>query len=65
MIDHTTHIHQMNTNDTKSFVFDYSFWSHDKYIVDAQGVYQPIDDKYADQKRVYNLIGTDILTNAW
>jgi hypothetical protein len=38
----------------KNFVYDYSFWSHDKFMTDADGVNIPIDDKYADQKRVYD-----------
>lgn len=49
----------------KSFVYDYSFWSHDKFRVDENGVTLPIDNKYADQKRVYQEIGSDILVNAW
>lgn len=53
MIGTTTHIHSPDRNDTKTFVFDYSFWSHDKFVVDGDGVYQPVDDKYADQTRVY------------
>jgi len=46
-------------------VFDYSFWSHDKFLVNPEGVYLPIDDKYSDQKKVYKEIGTEILSNAW
>lgn len=37
----------------KSFGYDHSFWSHDKYTIDPDGIYTPVDDKYADQKRVY------------
>ncbi len=65
MIGNTTHLHQFDLNDKKSFVFDYSFWSHDKFVVDADGIFQPVDDKYADQKKVYDEIGSDILVNAW
>jgi hypothetical protein len=49
----TTHIKDPNYNDVKSFVFDYSFWSHDKFTIDTDGIYRPIDDKYADQEKVY------------
>ena len=46
----TTFIHTPdNPNDTKTFVFDYSFWSHDKFVIDGNGIYQPVDNKYADQ----------------
>lgn len=49
----------------RSFVYDYSFWSHDKFMIDADGVTVPVDEKYADQMRVYQAIGADILVNAW
>lgn len=54
-----------NEGQTKSFHYDYSFWSHDGFRVDEEGYSHPIDDKYADQKKVYDLIGSSILTNAW
>jgi hypothetical protein len=65
MVGATTTVHQLEMNDQKSFSFDYSFWSHDRFEVDAEGVLQPIDSKYADQIKVYNEIGADILVNAW
>lgn len=34
-------------------------------MVDPDGVNIPVDDKYADQMRVYTEIGSDILVNAW
>lgn len=34
-------------------------------MVDEDGVNIPVDDKYSDQKKVYNEIGSDILVNAW
>lgn len=49
----------------KSFHYDYSFWSHDGFEIDENGYSRPIDDKYADQHKVYELIGSGILTNAW
>jgi hypothetical protein len=61
----TTNVHQLETGDQKTFSFDYSFWSHDRFEIDDEGVFQPIDTKYADQKKVYNEIGADILINAW
>lgn len=54
MAGSTTYLRSADSSDPKTFVFDYSFWSHDKFVVDADGIYQPIDDKYADQKKVYN-----------
>jgi hypothetical protein len=49
----------------KPFSYDYSFWSHDGFQTDEEGYSHPIDDRYADQKKVYELIGSSILTNAW
>jgi hypothetical protein len=49
----------------KPFNYDYSFWSHDGFQADEEGYSHPIDDRYADQKKVYELIGSSILTNAW
>ena len=49
----------------KSFNFDYSFWSHDGFEVDQNGYSRPTNDKYADQTKVYQLIGSSILVNAW
>jgi hypothetical protein len=54
MVGSTTHVHMLDGTDQKSFVFDYSFWSHDKFETDDNGIYYPIDNKYADQKKVYN-----------
>lgn len=54
-----------NKNDSRPFVFDYSFWSHDRFTIESDGIYRPVDHKYADQQKVYSEIGEDILTNAW
>lgn len=54
------------TGEKKSFNYDYSFWSHDMFKIDYDGVLIPVQgEKYADQKRVYNEIGAEILVNAW
>ena len=34
-------------------------------MVDPDGIYIPVDEKYADQKKVYDEIGSEILVNAW
>jgi hypothetical protein len=49
----------------RDFNFDYSFWSHDNYRVDENGYSCPLNDKYADQRFVYNTVGREILDNAW
>lgn len=49
----------------KTFTYDHSFWSHDDFELDEEGYNRPISNKYADQKRVYDEIGANILENAW
>ncbi len=60
----TTVIHD-NIEGSKSFTFDYSFWSHDQFITTPDGLNIPKNDKYADQRIVYNALGKQVLDNAW
>lgn len=48
----------------REFTFDYSFWSHDSFSIDEEGRYLPTTEKYADQQKVFNDVGEEILTNA-
>lgn len=48
----------------RTFTFDNSFWSHDGFETNEDGVFIPINDKYADQKYVYELMGKQVLENA-
>ena len=49
----------------RTFTFDHSFWSHDGYRVLDDGYLQPEDENYADQKKVFDAVGRQILENAW
>ena len=49
----------------KKFTFDHSFWSHDGFRTLENGYMEPEDDKYADQKIVFDTVGKQILDNAW
>jgi len=49
----------------KKYTFDHSFWSHDGFRVLEDGYFEPEDDKYSDQKIVFNTVGKQILDNAW
>lgn len=49
----------------RDFTFDYSFWSHDGFREDENGVFVPENDKYADQQSVFNCLGKQVLDNAW
>lgn len=60
----TTHLIDAD-GQKKPFNYDYSFWSHSGFEVDQDGYNRPVGDKYADQKRVYEEIGSSILVNAW
>ena len=46
----TTNIIEPRSTLPRSFTFDYSFWSHDDFIVDKDGVSVPTNSqsKYAD-----------------
>ena len=48
----------------KSFTFDYSYWSFDGFEVDAEGVFRPASDRYADQQRVFDDLGQGVVQNA-
>ena len=54
-----------DTGKEKTFTFDHSFWSHDGYRTLENGYMEPEDDKYADQKIVFDTVGKQILDNAW
>lgn len=41
----------------RSFAFDYSFWSHDNFQEEEDGLLVPKTSKYADQTYVYNEVG--------
>ena len=53
------------TGKEKTFTFDHSFWSHDGFRTLEDGYMEPEDDKYADQKIVFDTVGKQILDNAW
>ena len=56
-----------NDEKSKPFAFDYSYWSHDGSVTDADGVTLPDgpNSKYASQRMVFDDLGQDVLQNAW
>ena len=62
--ENQTHITKEKDKE-KIFTFDYSFWSHDDFKVLDDGYLSPISDKYADQKKIFNTVGKQVLENAW
>jgi hypothetical protein len=49
----------------KLFSFDFSYWSHDCFDTNAEGVMVPKTSKYADQQKVFDDLGRGVLTNAF
>jgi hypothetical protein len=50
----------------RQFVFDHSYWSHDGFRVLENGYLAPMPDGiYADQKRVFDDLGRQMVQNAW
>ena len=48
----------------RSFTFDHSFWSHDGFKSLKDGMIVPKNDKFADQAKVYEKVGKQVLRNA-
>lgn len=49
----------------RTFSFDHALWSFDGFKNDEHGYSYPVTPKYADQKKVWELLGTSVLTKAW
>eukprot|EP00276_Gloeochaete_wittrockiana_P018094 CAMPEP_0184337354 /NCGR_PEP_ID=MMETSP1089-20130417/5742_1 /TAXON_ID=38269 ORGANISM="Gloeochaete wittrockiana, Strain SAG46.84" /NCGR_SAMPLE_ID=MMETSP1089 /ASSEMBLY_ACC=CAM_ASM_000445 /LENGTH=1226 /DNA_ID=CAMNT_0026663017 /DNA_START=221 /DNA_END=3901 /DNA_ORIENTATION=- len=60
-----TSITDPETNEKKSFAFDYSYWSHDGFVEDDTGYNVAVTEKYSTQRRVYEDLGVAVLDNAW
>jgi hypothetical protein len=67
MRGNTTTIFDVNDPEKskRDFTFDFSYWSHDAFHIDANGVAVPDSDRYADQKRVFLDLGQGVLKNAF
>ncbi|XP_078800696.1 kinesin-like protein KIF28 [Oryzias latipes] len=55
-----------DSQNQRSFSFDYTYWSHSGFIRDYSGLYVPeeLGGRYADQDRVFQDLGQGILENA-
>ena len=67
MAGETTTIHDPMTGQARPFTFDYSFYSHDGFVANQDGITVPADESsnYADQQLVYRALGEQVLDNAW
>ncbi|EAR96121.2 kinesin motor catalytic domain protein (macronuclear) [Tetrahymena thermophila SB210] len=61
----TTLIHFEDSKKNRDFFFDFSFWSHSGFEQDETGLCKAVDQKYCDQRKVYDLVGAQMLDNAW
>ncbi|CAL8085089.1 unnamed protein product [Calicophoron daubneyi] len=55
-----------NRSETKTFTFDHSYWSHDGFKIQDDGVFVPDSphSRYASQQTIYDDLGQGILDNA-
>ena len=53
----TTLVNLKEEGKNKDFSFDYSFWSHDGFETKENGFMVPLEEKYADQQKVYETVG--------
>ena len=63
-----TSITDPSTGQTKKFYFDYSYWSHDGFMVDPNtGMFEKDtpDSNYASQTAVFSDLGVEVLDNAF
>jgi hypothetical protein len=61
----TTIIDSTHATQPKTFTFDYSYWSHDGYKEDKDGLLVATSPDYADQVSVFNDLGVGVLNNAF
>ena len=53
-----------NNGKERSFTFDHSFWSHDGFEVQKDGLIVATNKKFASQDMVYDKVGKQVLNNA-
>lgn len=63
----STTIKNPENGSTKMFAFDYSYWSHDSFQENEEGVFTPKSGstKYTGQRQVFQDLGQGVLDNAW
>eukprot|EP00002_Diphylleia_rotans_P034349 TRINITY_DN7368_c0_g2_i2.p1 TRINITY_DN7368_c0_g2~~TRINITY_DN7368_c0_g2_i2.p1 ORF type:complete len:836 (+),score=169.73 TRINITY_DN7368_c0_g2_i2:118-2625(+) len=61
----STTIVNPSSGEDRTFSFDFSYWSHDGFRSDEKGFLVPESSQYADQRRVFDELGKDVLDNAY
>lgn len=59
-----TTITNPETEETRTFTFDYSYWSHDDFEEQEDGLLLPVSETYTDQQKVFEDLGSAMITNA-
>lgn len=54
-----------DSENVKKFAFDFSYWSHDQFHEEADGLLVADSPAYATQKAVFDDLGKGVLDNAW
>ncbi|EGD80556.1 kinesin family member 1C [Salpingoeca rosetta] len=65
MSGQTTTITNPHSKEEKRFTFDFSYWSHDGFEEQSDGLLVPTGAQYADQQRVFEDLGRGVLANAF
>lgn len=52
-----TIVYDPATKQERPFTFDYSFWSHDGFVTEPNGMMVKTEPNYADQDDVYKALG--------
>jgi hypothetical protein len=55
----------VTSNAKSEYSYDNSFWSFDNFQTLEDGYLKPLNNKYADQKFVFETLGKPLLDNAW
>ncbi|XP_022096097.1 kinesin-like protein KIF28P isoform X3 [Acanthaster planci] len=62
----TTKLHSLDGEEPKTFTFDYSYWSHDGFTEQPDGILAANPgSNYASQQNVFNDLGQGVLDNAF
>lgn len=61
----TTIVDPRGSKQARTFTFDHSFWSFDGFKEDASGYHAAANEKYTDQRRMFQELGMPLVDNAF
>ena len=67
MVGNQTILINPKTKKPRTFTFDYSYWSHDGFKEDDDGILIKAEEQgqFASQQQVFSDVGIEIIDNAW